>query len=204
MTVAAKCNIVDLVLQDLAELQYGFACKSDSKAVLENYLEYLDCANIILNICNPASNCEKDNPVSFNCEFNIISISATLHPDDPDNADIIFDLKVLDYVGGKLPFTYNWIFDSNDFESIDAVNLPQVRLKLLPNKVLENLSSLIAVEITDADNCQDIKTCYLTPGGTLNCGDSFLPCSTPVGLQVVYNYVPCSAPLTLNVASEED
>ena len=203
MTVVAKCNIVDVVLKDLAELQYGFTCPSDNtKIFIENYLEYLNCADIYHHICYPAPPCEKDQAVNFTCNFNLLSISATLNPPANPEADIIFDIKVLNYVGGTLPFkSYLWTFESDDFELVGANGLPEVKLKLKEGQVLETMTSLIGVTIVDANDCTDSVSCYLTPDG-MQCGFAYQPCFGPEGLEVISLLpVVCSRPMGLITGS---
>lgn len=201
MTVAAKCNITEFALQELNQLYYGFSCKTGKSAIIENYLEYLNCSNIKLIICNQAKVCAKDKPSVFNCNFNLISISATLNP--VAGTDIIFDVKLVNYAGGTLPFSYSWDFDEDDFDLVggtDAMS-PEIKLALKPDKVIELLVSQITVEITDANGCTDSKSCWLIPDGEMRCGASYQSCNNPVGLTAVYNYVACEKPKTLVLTS---
>lgn len=197
--MAAKCNITGLALDALSKLQWGFNCRDKSCAIIENYIEYLACPNIDLIICNQ-ENTECGNSITtvFSCNFNLISISATLNPTDDPESDVIFDLKLVDYVGGKLPFSYVWTYDTDDFDIIGENNLPQIKLKVKPDKQVELLVTQISVQITDADGCIDTKSCWLTPEG-MECNINYVACSSPVDLEVISIYNECSKPKSLEV-----
>lgn len=188
MTVAAKCNITGLVLNRLNRLQWGIACKDTSCEIIEDYIQHLNCSDTHIIPCD-TDNCLDAEPVIFNCNFNITSISATLNPIGED-ADIIFDLKVINYVGGLLPFTYLWIYDTTDFDLIGNVTDPQIKLKLKGNKKIELLVTEIEVQITGADGCKDSKSCWLTPEG-MECNVNYIPCPNTANLTASSIYTPC-------------
>lgn len=196
MTVAAKCNITGLVLQELNKLHYGYNCKDNGLAIIENYLEFLSCPNIKLIVCNTEPYCNTT-PNSFDCNFNITAISATLNPVGVE-ADIIFDLKVIDYAGGKLPLTYNWIYDEEDFDLVGSIEDSQVKLVLKEGKQLNLLITQIGVEVIDADGCGDSKYCWFV-GGSMQCAYNYVPCSNATELTVIYEYVDCPRATNLTV-----
>lgn len=198
--VLVKCNITSLVEQEIARVRWGISCESAYLGIVEHYIKNIGCSTVDIVPCNTDTPCPPGaGNIVFECNFNIIGISAQLNPaDDPDNADIIFNLSISNYIGGKLPFTYTWIYDHSDFDLIGDVTSPEIKLRLKPGKNLLSLVSQIGVEVIESSGCRDTKYCWLTPGG-MQCSVNYHACSNPVDLNVVYNYIACSFVKTLTI-----
>lgn len=194
--MANKCNITKYAIDKLNSLHYGFSCKHNNAAILENYITYLGCPNINLVVCDNDPTCTDGNPVIFRCTFNIISISATLSPES--GTDVIFDVKIVDYQNGVPPFTYEWEWDSDDFDLVEGTDSEsaELRLKVKPGKVVDYLVSNIYVGVTDSNGCFDSKSCWLVMGN-MQCGFNYDRCPNPVGLTANMIYTPCPAPTGL-------
>lgn len=194
MIVAAKCNITEFALQVISELRWGIKCKDSSIAIIENYLESLNCSNVSLIICNEAD-CTNE-PIIFNCNFNIVSISFQLNPSEEE--DVIFNISVSDYAGGTAPFTYKWFYDDEIFDILGEDTDEELKLKLKAGQDIALIVTQIGVQITDANGCVDDKECWLTPEG-IQCNPNYVPCNNPIGLEVIYEYVACARPSKLEV-----
>lgn len=192
--MAAKCNITTLALEQLSVLQFGGKlCKSNIEALIENYIEYLDCEEIDLTICNP-DNCKND-PIIFNCNFNVLRITA-----DVTSQIMVFTVGPSDFAGGTAPYTYDWTFEQDDFDSVGPINQDTLLLTVKTGKITELLVSSVKVKITDANGCIDEKLCYLA-GGIMRCGTNYAPCSAPSMLAIINNAVHCVRPTGLIVTN---
>lgn len=188
MTVAAKCNITGLVLEELSRLFYGFKCKDNSYAIIENYIESLNCEGINLEVCFP-SDC-KNELVIFNCTFNVVGITSSI------NGNVVTFSVVT--VGGTTPFTYAWTFEVDDFTLSGAINQSTLVLTLKPGKSFPDLVSQVSVAITDANGCTDIKSCWLDDLA-MKCSVNFVPCVNPSNLTLSNPVTYCVAPSSLVV-----
>lgn len=194
MIVAVKCNIATLALENSAKLLYGFGCKDNSFAFIENYIESLDCG-INQELCN-AVPCE--NPVIvFNCIFNVNRISFEIQ----EGNLIILTATVGDgdYAGGTPPFTYEWNFDENDFDVTGAVNQNQIALTPKDDKAIEDLVSQITVTVIDSNGCQSVKSCWIEYG-VGKCNENFVGCTNPSDLVVTDAESYCAAPSNLIIS----
>jgi hypothetical protein len=180
--VAAKCNISKYALEEYHSLVWGIKCHTHPWAIIENYIEKLDCPEVDLDICHSKKTGCPDNTIVNKCIVNITGISFSL--ETTGDEDIIFYLSVNNVFGATAPITYNWIYDNTDFELIeDASNTDaELKLKLKTGKSLNDLVTLIRVEIEDAAGCTDYKECWYTPTG-FQCG-AFIPCRNPTSLVV--------------------
>lgn len=187
MTVAAKCNITGLVLELVGELYYGFKCKDNSYAIIENYLESLQCEDVVPEVCHPAD-CTND-PIIFNCQIGVAGIAVSI------NGNTVTFTSTI--VGGTAPFTYEWSFETDDFTS-GAINQSSLVLTLKPNKSLEDLVSEVSVTVTDANGCTTTKSCWLVDAA-MKCNESFVPCPNPSQLTLLNATTYCVAPSNLIV-----
>lgn len=197
MAAHNKCNIAKSVLERLSSLTWGLDCKDVTCSILENYVEYLDCDNVKQNICIDPDNCVND-PIYFSCRFNIISISSEI-PVDTTEYDISFSLNGTNYAGGTQPFTYNWTYDTNDFDPVGDVDSDTIKLKLKPGKVLSLIVSNISVSVIDANECSDSKNCVID-AQIMHCNQFYEACYNPQSLTVHNLYVACTKPKNLVVA----
>lgn len=196
--MAVKCNITTLALEELGVLLWGFECKNNTGAIIENYLEYLNCPDVKYSVCHEDIACTPSQPVDFHCRIAVVNISylpdTTTAPED-----VIFSLGITDTIGATQPLSYHWYYDASDFDLISAdVLQPTIRLKLKAGKVLALVVSSVSVGITDASGCFVLKQCWFTGTG-MRCSVNYAPCRNPQNLSVAYSYVPCPKPKTLTV-----
>lgn len=182
--MAAKCNIIGLVVQQLNAVNYGIKCSDVSCAIIENYIEYLNCPDVSNEICNPDDDCT--NPIiDFNCNLSLFSIEYAAVEDE--DWDVIFSVTSDDYVGATPPLVYLWTFDTDDWDVVGTATTSELKLTLKPGKVLSLLVTPITLQITDSNECTDTKICYLN-GGNMACFESFVSCNNAQDLQVVGIY----------------
>lgn len=190
--MAVKCNIVGLVLNKLYNLQYELECKDYSNDIIENYIEYLDCDIPGFVPCNIATDC-RDNVTISECRLTvnkIVIISRVLNT-------IVYGV---DLVGGVAPFTYQWIFDTTDFNNSGTVDTNQATLTVKGGKNLALIVSPISVTVTDSEGCKYTKNCTLIPEG-LRCNDNYVPCPNISNLQVASKFTYCARPENLVVTN---
>jgi hypothetical protein len=190
--VAAKCNITNTALKKISEVIWGLTIPQVDNEIIENYIEYLACPDVILSICHvPNTNPCGDsvtNPVVLNCELNITNISFNT---STIGADIVFNLGAGDIFGAKTPISYLWTYDTATFDLIGGTNSSAaIQLKLKAGKNLSTLTTPIRVDITDGNGCMDFKQCYFS-GGVMRCNSSFSPCPNARNLTIAYTYTPC-------------
>lgn len=202
--MAVKCNIAGLALERLNKLLWGISCKTSNNAIIENYIEYLACPEVILKPCFEGEPCV--NTVTIhNCNLNITGITFNItdeavDPDDLTTGQSLFLLSIGDIFGATAPIDYLWTVNTDHFEVVGTLDTPYLVVKPKPGKSLETITSLIRVDITDAQGCKDFKECYYTPTG-MQCGNTFVPCSHTKDLVVTNNYVSCARPRYLQVTS---
>lgn len=191
MTVAAtnKCNITGYVLDQLNQLKYGVECSDSSSAIVENYIAYLNCPDVDLEICHP-DDC-KNEVVRFSCLINVPVLSGVINSNT-----ITYTASI---VGGKAPFTYAWSFDQTKFTASGATNQPELSITAKPGLDISTLVASVTLVVTDADGCKDTKTCYLDNSLT-KCNPNFVPCVNPSGLSVRNSVTYCLAPSNLRVS----
>jgi hypothetical protein len=195
MIVAVKCNIASLALENSAKLLYGFSCKDNSIAFIENYIESLACPDIILEECGSVV-CE--NPVVvFNCVFNVNRIAMQVV--EGNTVVLTATIGNGDYAGGTPPFTYQWNFDENDFEVTGPINQSQIALTPKDGKEIEDLISKITVTVTDSNGCQSVKSCWVEQG-VGKCNDNYVGCTNPSDLVVTDAETYCAAPSNLIIS----
>ena len=188
--MAAKCNITKFVLEDLNTFNYGFNCVDNSCAIIENYVEYLNCPSVIQEICHP-DNCE-NKPIFFECTFNIKKISSRVI----ENNTIEFFIEDENLINGVSPYQYSWVYEEEDFELINNTTSNTLILQPKENKDLSVIVSRIQVSIICDNGCMSTKVCWLTPQG-MECGNMYEPCDNPHALEVVPNYIHCPSCKTL-------
>jgi hypothetical protein len=176
--VAAKCNIASLVLEKVNAGKWGFDCKESQLGILQNYIQYLACDTVSVGECAP-QDCKWEATI-FNCNFNILKTSLSVSEDN-----LTFSFQLGDIVGGRQPFTYLWLYDTEDFTVQGPTTQATLLLKLKPGKDLDLLVSRITMKITDADNCYDEKIVWLVNGELIN-----------------WNYTACPNPNQLVIANK--
>jgi hypothetical protein len=192
--VAAKCNIAKLALNKANKLLWGLSCSANNNAIVENYIEYLDCS-IDQKICYQGDDCTND-PIILNCSLIVTGISFQIV--GSETVDILFNLAVGNIYGAKNPLIYKWHYDTDVFDLVGNDSSFNVQLKLKPGKNINLITTAISVDITDANGCKDSKQCYYTPSG-IQCADSFVPCLGVTGLESNFIYVECKKPKNLVV-----
>ena len=175
MIVAAKCNITLSILGKLNELHWGVRKTGLDNIILENYIEFLGFSK--MEICHPRD-CNNDTIV-FTCNLNINKISKAVN----ENV-IVFFIEDNDIIGGKVPYTYRWTYEIDDFDNSGQIDIDKATLTVKMGKKLELLVTKVSVKITDSNNCTYNKICYLTPIG-LQCAENFVPCSNVTNLQII-------------------
>jgi hypothetical protein len=196
--VAAKCNITKLALEKIATTLWGFSCNKETDlSIVENYIEYLACPKVKLKICHEGEPCTDDGINIVNCNINIVGMSFTIIQDN----GISFILDVGDVIGAKLPYIYQWTFDTNVFDLATGTNATSISLfvKLKQGLDMNSIVTPITVHIIDANGCTDTKTCYKVPDG-LACSINFVPCKTPHNLVIGIVHTTCKAPHKLDVS----
>jgi len=190
--VGAKCNITKSVLGDVYKVRWGLKLPSNLISILENYVKFLNCPTVTPAICNQ-EDCTNIIEV-FNCEFNVIGMTFFIEDGQP-----FFKINVGNYIGGTEPFTYQWFFDTDNFEAVGEINTDTLVLTVKPNKELTTLVTPITVIITDVNGCEDTKICYMTPDG-LKCNTNYQPCSNPSGLIISNTFIACPVPSGLIIS----
>lgn len=180
--MAAKCNIISLALKKLSELYWGTKYKDIDDIILENYAESLDCGQMV--ICNEAIDCS-NNVIEFNCSLNIAAIYKIVNENT-----VTFYIADGDLTGGLAPFKYQWDFEDDDFDQSGELETDQAVLTVKAGKDLDLLVSIISVMVTDANNCEFIKHCYITPSG-MQCADDYTACLNVSGLVVSNSTTAC-------------
>lgn len=186
--MAAKCNITRLVLNKLYKIIWGISCEDSRSAILENYIEYLDCPDIDLVICNP-DNCKND-PISFNCSFTIRKITLNQLTDEV-YPTLTFLVVPADLINGIPLYTYQWTYNNIIFDLIGGDQNSSIVLKVKTGIDINTLVTAIGVTIIDGNECRATKVCYLTPAGMV-CRDNFVPCPNSELLVSVFNPLLCA------------
>lgn len=187
MTVAAKCNITKLALEELNKLLYGVGCDSqeNQNAIAENYAQYLDCPDVDIEICND-EDCNND-AIVLGCDDFVIN-SITMIPGDVDDLirpSFLFSLLPTDYVGGSLPFIYTWSFDTSIWELVEGtVNDATIHLIIKAGVDTDVAVGRVTVAITDLLGCQATKSCYWVLYNLICSADFPPPCPNPSNLVV--------------------
>lgn len=185
MTVAAKCNITGYTLEQLRQLLWGFHCDTQEvkDAILENYLEYLDCATVTHATCNEG--CTND-PLILGCEdFKVNAITDLTYLEPLDDGSIYFGILPTDYIGGSPPFTYLWSFDTDFFELVDgALTDPVLHIKVKNDIDINVMIGEVRLVLTDSLGCiATQKICYFK-SLALICDPDYIPCPNPQNLTV--------------------
>lgn len=183
MTVAAKCNITSSALSKINELYWATKYKGLDDIILENYIEYLNCPTIDLNICHPDGcvNITED----FTCSLNIAKISSTISENT-----VTFFIADGDLAGNSPPYTYNWTYQIDDFDNSGGIDTQEAVLTVKVGKQLILLVTPIAVQVVDKYGCIANKACFLTPSG-MQCASDYKACSNITGLVVNNKTVRC-------------
>lgn len=171
--VVNKCNIASLVLHRLIAKYWGVKEKNIDPAILENYIEYLECPDVVADTCYASPNECSGGFVDFKCKFKILNISFQIieHPD----YDVIFYLANTDLLNANQPLSLIWQYNQNHFTAYDGVTGNQLRLKLNPGKTLSTLASKLFVSATSSDGCISTKQCYFV-NGEMKCNPNYIPC----------------------------
>lgn len=187
LTVAAKCNIPASVLEQMKELAWGFTCvnKADiDEAIMENYIEFLQCPTVEIAICHPDCN-TGDGVVLFPCSEFVINKITLEHYTNLLDPETFYAFMVLeangDLTGVNAPFTCVWEFDTNvlQLESLsDCVLTVTYKVGVDPNII-----TTIKVIITDSAGCIAEKTCYFI-NGEIKCDADYILCPGNVDLEV--------------------
>ena len=183
-----KCNIIEYSLSKVNELLWGMkATVNVDKAILENYLQYLDCPTVELATINPDI-CS--NPtINFRCQLSsgaiIVNISS-------NTGILIFSIDETQIINGKSPFTYTWSYDPDDIILTSGINSNSVSFKLKDGKNIDNIVVAIGVDIVDSNGCKYSKSCYLV-NKAMECIVNYAACRT-VNSLVVTNVVTAAVP----------
>lgn len=188
----AKCNITELALKKVGGIYYSLACSKDNdSAIIENYVEYLNCPNVNLEVCN-AIPCF--NPaIIFNCGFKInkllLSITGNV---------LTFSVDTTTYTGGTTPFSFEWNFDTSVFDISSPINQNVLVLTLKAGKVLADLVTPVSITMIDSNNCSNTKQCWFNQG-SLTCNQNFVACVNPQDLEIGTTVTNCVSPTNLIV-----
>lgn len=193
--MAAKCNITSLALKKLNQLYWGFKPDSDiSSAVIENYIEYLDCKDVKIANCYEVE-CKND-PIVVTCQLAISSIQSTI------NQNVVtFSIPSDGITNGTAPYTYKWVYETDDFDNSGPIDVSTSVLTVKPTKKVDYLVTNIQVTVTDAKGCTATKSCWLTPTG-MQCTENYVACLTNSFLTVTNKVVVCGALSSLVVTKK--
>lgn len=176
--MGAKCNITALALKKINELYWGTKYKEVDNLIIQNYIQSLNCN--LDSKCYDTIDEDCSNPtIVFNCSLSVVAISSLI----TENT-IKFFIKDEDFVQGKPPYQYHWTYEQDDFDNSGPIDTNESILTVKVGKDINLLVSSIRVSITDSNNCNIIKTCYLTPSG-MKCADDYIPCPNTNGLRVI-------------------
>ena len=193
--MAAKCNITKLALDSLLQLQYSVRCsKSNVKNLLENYIEYLNCSDVNLNVCEPAV-CVNE-VVTFSCKLKVVAFDFV-----SEDQMLLFSIPSGGIIGAIGDLQYEWGYDALSFNLVGAMNSNQLILTLKEGKLLSNVVAPVKVTVTDSNGCVSEKQCYVA-GGTTKCNVNYTPCSTPMALTLSNKIVNCAKPIGLVVTKK--
>lgn len=191
--MAAKCNIPASVLEQMSELAWGFTCVNKAavdEAIMENYIEFLQCPTVEIAICHPDCN-TGDGVTLFPCnEFVINKITLESYTGLMDDF-VTYAFMVLeangDLTGVNAPFTCVWEFDTNVLDLLslsDCVLTTKYKTGVDPNII-----TTIKVTITDSAGCIAEKTCYFI-NGQIECDDDYIICPNTIDLTVLPSATP--------------
>lgn len=190
----SKCKITEYSLSKLGELYYGVLCSNTVNSnIFINYIEHLNCKDVFVTVCDPLD-CPEPY-TSFTCTLKVIAL---LYSQDEENNRLFkFTIPSNSIAGGKEPYTYNWIYEEDDFEvTEEGINSSELKLILKPGKVLSNLVTSIRVDVVDANGCSATRNCYLAYG-SMQCGVNYVSCSNPNSLVVSNILTTCAKPSSL-------
>lgn len=161
MTVAVKCNIPNIALSEASLLFYGVKCKDNSRPIIENYLEYLNCPGIIVEDCQ---NFKCDNPpVVFNCNLVVPTISYEVVPEIGPVTAIKYAFTAT-ILGGTPPFTYQWTFNEVQFTAYSTTTVNPLILEINEGFDIDDMYSKFIVVVTDSKGCTYRKLSQLENG----------------------------------------
>lgn len=192
--MAAKCNIASLAIKKLNKLHWGINISDVEDAILENYIEQLDCKDTDLIVCyeEPCVN----NPVIVNCNLAISLIQSSIFENT-----VTFSIPTGGITNGIAPYSYKWTYEVDDFTQSGPININTSTLTVKPSKDINFIISNISVEITDANGCKATKSCWITPSG-MQCAENYAPC-LPNSLLTVTNKTIVCSPLSSLVVTKK-
>lgn len=196
--MAAKCNIIGLVINKLYSYQYGTRLNVNNNAIVENYAEFVACPCISLIVCNE-SDCDpnKSNLVVHDCTTSILKIEV-------DSTVVVankttFKASASDPVTGN---TFQWTYNSLYFEGTGVITTLISSVTLIWKPAFIALSYFVTdvkVKMTDKDGCIAEKTCAYTYPNIMRCSP-YVSCYNVNGLVVSYLNTPCITSSNLVVA----
>lgn len=185
-----KCNITKFTNIELNKINFGSKYNLSSKEILENYIQFINCPTVNINICYP-DNC--NNPtINFTCTIAISAISQTIN-----NRTITFFLDTGSLTNYTNPLQYLWTYDSTVFDITGGLNQSTLVLTLKSGKIYNNLVSPVTLEVIDANDCSVTKSCFLV-SEVMQCA-TYTPCDNPRSLSVSNLMVYCVSPSGLIV-----
>jgi hypothetical protein len=189
-----KCNISSYIIDEINNLIWGYKCVDNTNAILENYIQYIGCADANLVTCFP-DNC--NNPtINFTCTLSIANgIIAIV---DQDTNTVQFTLNAANITNGLAPYQYTWTYNPNDLTPIGPINGSVVSFSAKEGKLISDLVTAVMIEVVDANNCTATKTCYLVTG-QVQCATNYNPCYTASALKVINSVVVAVPPSGLIV-----
>jgi hypothetical protein len=185
-----KCNITKFTNIELNKINFGSKYNLSSKEILENYIQFLNCPTVNINICYP-DNCN-NSTIDFTCTIAISAISQII-----DNRTITFFLDLGSLTNYVNPLQYLWTYDNTVFDITGGLNQSTLVLTLKSGKIFDNLVSQVTLKVTDANGCSITKSCFLV-SEAMQCS-TYILCSNPRNLNIVNRMVYCVSPSGLIV-----
>lgn len=158
-----KCNISKYIKDRIDKFNFGLNCDFSDSKILENYINYLDCDTVDINICYPDT-CSNPTLIIV-CDIVISDLAVEI-----DNDNITITPTV---TGGTQPYSYQWSYNTNLFDLQEGTNDTSSNLKLvLKTGSFDYIEAGIGLTITDVNDCKNSKTCVLS--------NSIMDCSRSV------------------------
>ena len=183
-----KCNITGYIKPILDKSRIGIKYNLSSKAILENYTQWLNCSTETINVCYP-DNCVNV-PLVYTCSMALARITSTIF-----NRVITFSITDGDLTNYTAPLTYIWNYDSSVFILSGSIHQSTLVLYLTGTRLYDYLVTTVSVTIKDANGCSITKSCTLV-SEEMDCSGS-IPCPNLSSLVLSNPVTYCTSPMGL-------